>query len=213
MQGIMIKRLGHNVRILEQYPTSSREGQAAGMSTGPSGEEFLAKHDHIQDQPHFVHASSLRLVDVDLNLSALHPIPFNMTNWKTLYYRLRANFDGLSSGFVQVPPATQQSDGTVLYDTGKRVQDISYDMKSGVTVTFEDVTTGISTKLHPDLVVAADGANSTIRKLLFPKLESPYSGYLAWRGIIPERNVSEETMSFLKDNAIWYCPGDSLFVV
>lgn len=45
MHGIMIKRLGHNVRILDQSRSSTRNDQAAGMGTGPQGLEFLKQHD------------------------------------------------------------------------------------------------------------------------------------------------------------------------
>lgn len=213
MHGTMIKRLGHNVRILEQYPTSTREGQAAGMSTGVYGQEFLKKHDRIQDRPHFVTASYLRIVHVSFNLTELHPVPFRLTNWKTLYYRLRANFDGMSSEYVLVPPRSLPMDGTVVYDVGKRVKDVSYAKESGLTITSEDVVTGASTSLHPDLIIAADGANSTIRQLLLPELEAPYSGYLTWRGIIPEKSISEESLNFLHDSAIRYYTDGSYIVV
>ena len=213
MHGIMIKRLGHNVRILEQYPTSIREGQAAGMSTGVYGQKFLEKHDRVQDRPHFVTASYLRIVDVDLNLTELRTVPFKLTNWKTFYYRLRANFDSLSSEYVLEPPQSLPTDGTVLYDVGKRVKDVAYEKESGLTITSEDVGTGLSTSLHPDLIIAADGANSTIRKLLFPELETPYAGYLTWRGVIPEKSISEETLNFLHEKAIRYCTDGSYIVV
>lgn len=70
----------------------------------------------------------------------------------------------------------------MVYDTGKRVKDVSYAKRSGLTIKFEDSENGTVANLYPDLVIAADGANSTIRKLLVPKLEAPYSGYLTWRG-------------------------------
>lgn len=214
MHGIIFKRLGHNVRILEQYPTSTREGQAAGMSTGVYGQEFLGKHDRIEDRPHFVSASYLRILDVELNLTELRPVPFKLTNWKTIYYRLRANFDGLSSDYVPNPPPSQQTDGTVVYETGKRVRGISYDKKSGTTtVTFENIATGESLQLHPDMIIAADGANSTVRKLLFPELENPYAGFLTWRGVIPETYVSNATLKFLDDNAIRYWTDNGYIVV
>jgi 2-polyprenyl-6-methoxyphenol hydroxylase-like FAD-dependent oxidoreductase len=208
----MIKRLGHNVRILEQYPTSIREGQAAGMSIGIHGQEFLKKHDLIQEYPHFVTASDLRIVDSDLNLLEERKVPFKLTDWKTLYYRLRSNFDGLRSEHVPQPPQKLAREGSVIYDVGKRVTDVSYDKGSGLTVGFQDAD-GHSESLHPDLIIAADGANSSIRKILFPELRMPYSGYLTWRGVIPEKNVSEETKRFLHDKCIRYFTGRSYIVV
>ena len=41
MHGIMIKRLGHNVRILEQNPSPTRESHTAGIAVGPQVQEVL----------------------------------------------------------------------------------------------------------------------------------------------------------------------------
>jgi 2-polyprenyl-6-methoxyphenol hydroxylase-like FAD-dependent oxidoreductase len=187
MHGIMAKRLGHNVHILEQYPTSIREGQAAGMSTGLHGQNFLRKYDRIKDRDHFVSASEPVVLDVNLNVTEQREVPFKLPNWKTLYYRLRANFDGLTSEYVSTPPESLPTDGTMVYNVGKWVTDVSYTKGSAFTVKAEDVESGASTTLRPDLVIAADGANSSVRKLLLPVLESPYVGYLTWQVWLPRK--------------------------
>jgi 2-polyprenyl-6-methoxyphenol hydroxylase-like FAD-dependent oxidoreductase len=151
--------------------------------------------------------------DVNFNLTVSRNIPFKLTNWKTLNYRLRANFDGLRSEYVPVPPERKEGDGKVVYEVGKRVQDVSHNEDSSFSVIIEDVDTGVSSILHPDLVITADGANSTIRKLFFPGIGNPYSGYLTWRGVIPEKDVSEETMKFLEGNAVRYFADGSYIVM
>jgi 2-polyprenyl-6-methoxyphenol hydroxylase-like FAD-dependent oxidoreductase len=40
-----------------------------------------------------------------------------------------------------------------------------------------------------DLLVAADGNLSTVRRQLMPEVEPRYAGYVAWRGIMEEREV------------------------
>jgi 2-polyprenyl-6-methoxyphenol hydroxylase-like FAD-dependent oxidoreductase len=204
MQGIMLRELGHSVRILEQYPTSVREGQAAGMSIGGHGQKFLNKYDRIQNHPQFVSASTLQITDINLRVTETRNVPFKLTNWKTLYYRLRANFDGLASEYVPTPPENLPTDGKVVYDVGKRVTGISYEKSSGIALTFEDVEQGDFQIIHPDLVIAADGANSTIRKLMFPNLDVPYAGFFTWRGVIRETDVSEDTRALLEDKCIRY---------
>ncbi|TVY15875.1 2,6-dihydroxypyridine 3-monooxygenase [Lachnellula arida] len=212
MHGVMIKRLGHNVRILEQYPTSIREGQAAGMSTGVHGQEFLKKHDLVQQTPRFVTASYLRVFGPDLKLLQQRKVPFKLTDWKTFYYRLRSNFDGLISEYVPESPQKLPAEGSVTYETDKTVVDVSHHRTSGLTVTFQG-DDGLSHSLHADLVIAADGANSSVRKLLFPKLNMPYSGYLTWRGVVLERDVSVETRSFFHDQCIRYRYDRSYIVI
>ena len=49
-----------------------------------------------------------------------------------------------------------------------------------------------------DLVIAADGPGSSIRKMLCPGTERTYVGYVAWRGTVDESQVSEETKTLFR---------------
>ena len=193
MQGAILKQLSHNVHVLEQYPNSIRESQAAGMSTGIYGRELLKKYDKIEDHPHFVTASKLEVIDARLNVTESRSVSFKLTNWKTFYYRLRANFDEFKSEYVPKPPPSLLKEGqAVVYDVGKRVTNVSYNKEAGLSVTYEDVQTRTNEVLHPDLVITADGVGSATRKILFQDLKTPYSGFLTWRGIVPENVVSKK---------------------
>lgn len=55
-----------------------------------------------------------------------------------------------------------------------------------------------------DLVLAADGASSTIRKLLVPEVERKYVGYVAWRGTVPETELSPRAREVLIDKFTFY---------
>lgn len=57
---------------------------------------------------------------------------------------------------------------------------------------FEDLINGGSGEVGADLIIAADGARSTIRRLISPDLPNHYAGYLAWRGVVAEEDVSEQ---------------------
>ncbi len=48
-----------------------------------------------------------------------------------------------------------------------------------------------------DLVVAADGIRSTLREQLFPRAQPRYAGYVAWRGLVDEGLLSNDTRSLL----------------
>ena len=202
MHSIMIKRLGHNVHIFEQYPSSSRDGQAAGVSTGAQTQQFLQKYDLVTE-PCVVSASALQIVDSDFKLLELRQIPFNMTTWKLLYYRLRANFDGFSSEYVPNPPAKLDGDGKAVFDIGKRVTDVAF-TDGAVKLKFEDLINGGGGDVQADLVIAADGFRSTIRQLLVPSMSSTYSGYLTWRATILESRISEETLQAFRDRSTSY---------
>ncbi|MGZ5159756.1 MAG: FAD binding domain-containing protein [Burkholderiales bacterium] len=54
-----------------------------------------------------------------------------------------------------------------------------------VTATFADCT-----RVEGDLVIGADGFRSTVRRAIMPELEPQYAGYIAWRGMIEETQMS-----------------------
>ena len=89
------------------------------------------------------------------------------------------------------------ADGDAIYELGKKATNVSY-ADNKVTVEFEDLVNGGIGSAQPDLVIVADGANSTIRQKLLPSLKHKYSGYVAWRGTVPEKDVSEDTVKLVE---------------
>lgn len=51
MCGIVLKRLSHNVHILEQYSSSERSSLAAGIGSFEHVRSFWKQHDLVVDQP------------------------------------------------------------------------------------------------------------------------------------------------------------------
>ena len=197
MHGVMIKRLGHNAHILEQHTSSMRDGQAAGISTGPYMQELLRKIDHC-DGGYALLSPGMQYVDTDLNVTGYRKVTQMLTSWNILYYRLRANFDGFQSDYCTKSREELEEQGEAVYDLGKRVTDVTY-TDCLVTVKFDDLINGGSGHLQPDLVIAADGSSSTIRQLLLPHLKRPYAGYLTWRGTVAEKDVTEETKTLFDE--------------
>jgi 2-polyprenyl-6-methoxyphenol hydroxylase-like FAD-dependent oxidoreductase len=55
-----------------------------------------------------------------------------------------------------------------------------------------------------DLIIAADGGSSTIRRLLKPDVERKYVGYVAWRGTVPETQLSDEAREVFVEKFPFY---------
>jgi len=90
-----------------------------------------------------------------------------------------------------------QSFGRARYRLGEEAVAFSQDGHSGwVTFATDRVERG-------DLVVFADGVNSTGRRILVPDAVPVYAGYIAWRGIVNEAQLRRETFA-LFDAAITY---------
>ena len=191
MHGIIAKRSGHQVTILEQYESATREGQAAGIAAMEYGTKFLNKHDLLlQDHPYAVSCPGVQILSSKAEVKMKLDRPLTMTSWNVLYYRLRANFDGLKSATSPWVPKPLRGDGKADYLHGKRVTSVTT-VDDKVQVDFADSSGGGT--LRPDVVIAADGSTSPIRSQLLPNLQRTYAGYAIWRGTVPESEVSEST--------------------
>lgn len=210
MHGIMLKRRGHNVQIMDQTMSSARADQAAGMGTGPQGLEFLDKHD-LCSEPYSFKCPGFQFLNKNTGVRRYLNIPLNLTSWNALYYRLRANFDSFPSSFCLDPPLRCENEGMATYDVGKRATKVIY-VDHLVTVEYEDKVNGGAGSTHADLVIVADGAHSTIRQQLLPNVRHHYSGYVAWRGTVPEKEVSEDTRK-LFDKRFNVYPMDQGYIV
>jgi 2,6-dihydroxypyridine 3-monooxygenase len=66
---------------------------------------------------------------------------------------------------------------------------------------------------QPDLAVFADGVTSTARATLLPQSQPEYAGYVAWRGVVPEHEVSDATRAVLDDAITYYVYANSHILV
>ena len=204
MNGIILKRLGHNVHILEQNTKSERSDLAAGITTHPEFDEFMDVHDLVKES-WFVPSPGIQWLNKDAAVTREAKRPLKMTSWEVTYHRLRANFDGFTSSFCPDPPARGEKDGSATFDLGKRVTAIS-ELEDGVQISFEDLLDGNEQgTISADLIILADGANSTLRGTLFPGIERAYAGYVAFRGTVPEAEVSEAAKKAFDPKLTYFC--------
>ena len=199
MQGIAIKRLGHNVTILEQHFSATREGQAAGIVTMEHSQAFMAKHDQLKEQPYAVNCSSVQILNKNLKVAHQFNRTMQMSSWNVLYYRFRANFDGLTSPYCLQEPTETKNCGIAVYEQGRRVKDVD-EVENKMQVEYEDLSTRTAGCLKADIVIVAVGSNSHVRRLLQPHLQHEYAGYVAWRGTVPEAHVAKPTRDLLENN-------------
>ena len=98
-----------------------------------------------------------------------------MTAWDTLYATLRAPL------------------GDVCYRLGSELRGLSVE-NHGVTATFAD-----GHRSTTDLLIGADGVGSTTRSLLHLPGDIGYAGYVAWRGLEPEADLSGHLVDLLAE--------------
>lgn len=167
MHGIMLTRLGHHVHILEQSTENFRHGQAAGIRAGPEAQKFLSDFDLHKHYPYAVDCPGMQFVNKKSDYGRFVKFPMKQTSWTMLYYRLRANFDGMVSKHCPDPLELISKAGNAKYDLGKRVLGLTED-GSQVQVQYKDIITGETKSVQADLVIGADGSYSTIRRIFRP---------------------------------------------
>jgi 2-polyprenyl-6-methoxyphenol hydroxylase-like FAD-dependent oxidoreductase len=110
-----------------------------------------------------------------------------VTSWAYLYYLLRKT----------LPDA--------CYRTGHALVEIEQ-TAGGVEARFAN-----GRSAEGDLLVGADGLSSTTRGLLLPEISPVYVGYVAWRGLLHESELSPATHRMLADR-FGFClpPGEQI---
>lgn len=99
---------------------------------------------------------------------------------------------------------THHSDGKATYHYGCTVNSVEdLGQNQGVRIHWTDKD-GDEHTTTTDLVIAADGASSSIRRTLFPSIDRKYAGYVALRGTIPEDEISKSASDVLVEKFAFF---------
>lgn len=112
----------------------------------------------------------------------------NGSTWSIIYQPLRAAF-----------PAK-------CYRAGMTLTRVEQDRDS-VTAIFAD-----GTRERGDLLVAADGVFSTVRRQFLPGVEPRPAGYIAWRCLLEEKDLPQAAQEFLLERCAFSFPDGELVV-
>ncbi|KAL8786813.1 MAG: hypothetical protein Q9213_002550 [Squamulea squamosa] len=213
MHGIMLIRSGYNVRILEQ-DVGSPQSHMAGIGVAQDVLDFLERFDHVK-QPLGIPSECLQSMDHDGKVTVFLKATRIMTSWDVLYHRLRANFDRVTIVDRRQPAGIRGKGlGDAIYDTGKQV--VNIDTNEGkVSVRVQDIATRTEHLMHADLLLGADGSHSIVRRTFVPDSEArpTYAGYVAWRGVAKESDVSLATRRIFQKNVTYFqLPGEHVIV-
>ena len=102
----------------------------------------------------------------------------------------------MGSAWSRVYQALRQTVPAEIYRAGMSVERVEQD-ESGVAAIFAD-----GSRAEGDLLVAADGVLSTVRAQFLPEIQPRYAGYVAWRGIVEERDLPRETQEIVSGRIV-----------
>jgi 2,6-dihydroxypyridine 3-monooxygenase len=180
---LLLREQGFDVDLFERTP-ALLDGRGAGIVLQPDTVRWITdRHQDIAVEDVSIGSSVLRYLGAGNSVVHQEPAAWRFSSWTTLYRTLLRDF------------------GTERYHLGEFAVGLDQD-DEGVDLRFVS-----GRRERADLVVFADGISSTGRRRLLPHVRPRYSGYVGWRGTVPENEVSAETAGLL-DDALTYAVAD-----
>lgn len=177
---------GHRVVVYERSPAELEE-RGAGIGLLPATYRYLVERAHVCLEAIAVPTGHIRYLDRHGTVLHDETHHYLFSSWNTVYRQVMACFDR----------------GAYLLGhelIGIELDPLQLTFANGAVVT-------------PELALFADGVGSTARSLLLPEVRAEYSGYVAWRGVIPETELSEATRAVLDDAITYYVYANSHILV
>ncbi|WP_193196814.1 FAD binding domain-containing protein [Nostoc sp. MG11] len=176
--GMMLRSIGWQVDIYERsaHDLDSRGG---GVVLQPDVVEAFQRAG-IDTQALGVVAHERYYLNPNGSIAQPMPMRQMLTSWNLLYGSMRRHF-----------PAQH-------YHAGKQLSDI-HQASEKVTATFTD-----GTRETADLLIGADGPNSTVRHQFLSDVHYQYAGYVAYRGLVNEADLEAEAATLFTERFVFY---------
>lgn len=181
--GLVLRDLGCAVDVYERSRVPL-EGRGVGIVLHSATVRYLLEHRLLDLSAVSTSAAVHRFLARDGSVLAEAARRHHFTGYNTLYGTLLQAF-GRERYHLG-------SEATGLAQTDARVQ----------------VTFASGERVEADLLVSADGVSSFARRAMVPDVQPRYGGYVAWRGVVDERQLTPETFAALDDSLTYYAgPG------
>jgi 2,6-dihydroxypyridine 3-monooxygenase len=184
---LLLRELGLNVSVYERSGTELQQ-RGAGIGLLPATYRYLVERAHVDLDAISTSTAYIRYLDRDGRVVHEQRQPYRFSNWNTIYRGLLRCF------------------GRDRYLLDHEVNDIRQE-GGDVTITLAD-----ESDVEADLVVCADGIGSRARSCLLPEVVSSYAGYVAWRGLVPEKELGRDVDPLL-DAITYYVYANSHILV
>jgi 2,6-dihydroxypyridine 3-monooxygenase len=186
--GLLLRDLGLDVTVYERSAVEL-EQRGAGIGFLPDSSRYLVERAGRSLEELSTSTAWIRYLDRRGRVTHEQAHRYHFSSWNTVYRNLLAEF------------------GRDRYRLGREVIDREED-DARVAVRFAD---GSCEEVH--LLVCADGVGSTFRRRLLPDARHRYAGYVAWRGMVPETQVSPSTADTFGDAITYYVYANSHILV
>ena len=185
---LLLQDLGAEVDVYERSPVELVQ-RGAGIGFLPESARYLVERAGVDLDRISVPTAHIRYLDRrgDLVYDGRHAYRFS--SWTTVYRELLA----------RIRPAG--------YHLG---HELSGWVDEGDAV---EIRLAGRPSRRVDLLVCADGVGSLARARLLPGVRPSYAGYVAWRGMVAESRLDEETLAVFDDAITYYVYANSHVLV
>lgn len=185
---LTLRDVGCEVEVFERS-TAALEARGAGIAVLDETTRWFRERTHLDLDEITTSTSWVRCLRTSGAVSFEKEQFYRFSSWNRIYRELLRSFGGDH------------------YHLGATMTSVDQD-PDGARITFDDGTTRTF-----DLVVCMDGISSTARPQLVPDADADYAGYVAWRGTVPESELSATTFEALADAITYQLIPDSHILV
>jgi len=185
---LVLEHMGHTVDVFERssHPLAQR---GAGIGLLPETSRYLTDVAGTPLDDISISTSRIRYLSRDGNIIHDEDHPYRFSSWNTVYRRLLNCFD---------PDRYHLAHEMIGWDSGG----------SSVTARFVN-----GAEASADLLVCADGVNSSSRSRMHPGVTPRYAGYVAWRGMMRESELDPAVRDRLSDAITYHVYANSHILV
>ncbi len=184
---------GHRVTIYERSPTPL-EQRGAGIALLRTTSRYLIERIGVAAHEVGVPTDRIRYLSGDGSIAHDDQQHYLFSSWNTVFRQIFDHWNGTADGAARYLHGHEMVEFT---QDGERVE-VNFGNGGSATV---------------DLLVCPDGVGSTGRAKLQPQARPTYAGYVAWRGAVPERELTAATAALLGDAITYYVYANSHVLV
>ncbi|MBW8687894.1 FAD binding domain-containing protein [Chitinophaga rhizophila] len=177
--GIAMLQQGFDVNIYERAAADMKD-RGAGLVIQPEMIDYLIEYGIVPSEVFGVPARQRQILDEQGRPILKYQNDTVFTSWNYLWRHLKDYF-----------PKERYFFGYEVEHISQNAHAVSATFKNGSSVT-------------GDLLIGADGYNSTVRKTFLPHVTPQYAGYVAYRGLIPEKDMTAAEGNFFSDKFSLY---------
>jgi 2,6-dihydroxypyridine 3-monooxygenase len=185
---LLLRDAGFDVTIYERSG-AELEQRGAGIGFLPDASRYLSERAGIDLDDISISTDHIRYFNRDGTIAHDIEHRYRLSSWNTVYRSLLSCF------------------GPDRYLLGREVVGRT-ERADVVTVHFSDRST-----VEVDLLVCADGITSQFRSELVPNATRNYSGYVGWRGMVPESQLDPSVVGQLGDALSYFIYANSHILV